>query len=97
VASIRKRRGRFEVRWRDGHGQEQIIMEYLDRNPEINNPRARELTNIDSEYRVRRILARLINAGEVEKVPGEAKSRHGVSKATGRRQRAGLSGVTEVS
>ena len=60
---------------------EQIIMEYLDRNPEINNPRARELTNIDSEYRVRRILARLINAGEVEKVPGKQ------SRATAYRKR----------
>lgn len=50
---------------------EVLIMEYLESNPEINNARAREITNIDSEYRVRRILQRLIVANEVEKVPGK--------------------------
>lgn len=49
---------------------EEIITEYLESNAEINNARAREITNIDSEYRVRRILQRLIAANEVEKVPG---------------------------
>jgi ATP-dependent DNA helicase RecG len=50
---------------------EQIIIDYLTTNAEINNQRARELTSIDSEYRIRRILQRLITAGEIEKVPGK--------------------------
>ena len=62
---------------------ERIIMDYLDTNAEINNPRAREITNIDSEYRVRRILKGLIEAGEVEKVPGKQ------SRATAYRRQLG--------
>jgi ATP-dependent DNA helicase RecG len=50
---------------------EEVIMEYLASNPEINNQKAREITSIDSEYQVRRIIRRLIEAGEVEKVPGK--------------------------
>jgi ATP-dependent DNA helicase RecG len=46
-------------------------MDYLASNPEINNQKAREITSIDSEYQVRRIIRRLIDAGEVEKVPGK--------------------------
>jgi ATP-dependent DNA helicase RecG len=50
---------------------ERIIMDYLESNPEINNQRAREITGIDSEYRVRRAIKRLIEAGELERVPGK--------------------------
>lgn len=50
---------------------EEVIMDYLASNPEINNQKAREITSIDSEYQVRRIIRRLIDAGEVEKVPGK--------------------------
>jgi ATP-dependent DNA helicase RecG len=50
---------------------ERIIMDYLKSNPEINNARAREITGIDSEYRVRRSIKRLIEAGELERVPGK--------------------------
>lgn len=46
-------------------------MDYLASNPEINNQKAREVTSIDSECQVRRIIRRLIDAGEVEKVPGK--------------------------
>jgi ATP-dependent DNA helicase RecG len=45
---------------------EKIILEYVDANGSINNPKARELTSIDSEYKVRRILKALTEAGELE-------------------------------
>jgi ATP-dependent DNA helicase RecG len=45
---------------------EKIILDYVDANGSINNPKARELTSIDSEYKVRRILKALTEAGELE-------------------------------
>jgi ATP-dependent DNA helicase RecG len=45
---------------------ERMILEYVDANGSINNPKARSITSIDSEYRVRRILKRLTEAGELE-------------------------------
>ena len=60
---------------------EGLIMDYLKTNPEINNKRAREITGIDSEYRVRRAIQRLIAAGELERVPGTQ------SRATAYRRR----------
>jgi ATP-dependent DNA helicase RecG len=45
---------------------EKIILDYVNVNGRINNPKARELTSIDSEYKVRRILKALTEAGELE-------------------------------
>jgi ATP-dependent DNA helicase RecG len=45
---------------------EKIILDYVDANGSINNPKARDLTSIDSEYKVRRILKSLTDAGELE-------------------------------
>lgn len=45
---------------------EKIILDYVDSHGSINNPKARELTSIDSEYKVRRILKTLTEARELE-------------------------------
>jgi ATP-dependent DNA helicase RecG len=45
---------------------ETIILEYVDTNGSINNPQARQATSIESEYKVRRILKALTEAGELE-------------------------------
>lgn len=45
---------------------EKVILEYVDEHGRINNPKAREITRIESEYKVRRILKRLTDAGELE-------------------------------
>lgn len=60
---------------------ERMIMDYLENHPEVNNAKVRELVNIDSEYRVRRILGRMIGSREIEKVPGKQ------SRATAYRKR----------
>lgn len=44
---------------------EKVILEHVDANGSINNPKARALTGIESEYKVRRILKRLTEAGEL--------------------------------
>jgi ATP-dependent DNA helicase RecG len=62
---------RVVIRHENLASPEKLIMEYLGSNAEINNRRAREITHIDSEYRVRRILKGLIAVNEVEKVPGK--------------------------
>jgi ATP-dependent DNA helicase RecG len=60
---------------------EKMVMEYLDHHADVNNAKVRAFTSIDSEYKVRRILKRLIDSGEIEKVPGKQ------SRATAYRRR----------
>ncbi|GAB3796228.1 hypothetical protein GCM10027605_03770 [Micromonospora zhanjiangensis] len=50
---------------------EEIIMEYLDENPEVTNRKVRELTGIGSENEVKRIFYRLAQANQIERVPGK--------------------------
>jgi ATP-dependent DNA helicase RecG len=45
---------------------EKMILDYVDANGSINNPKARALTSIESEYKVRRILKTLTDAGALE-------------------------------
>lgn len=52
---------------------EQTIVEYLRSNDTINNSKARELTGITSETLMRRTFKKLLNAGEIEQVPGTFK------------------------
>lgn len=52
---------------------EQQILEYLDSQTSIRNEQARELTGIQSESRMQKILRSLVDAGEIEHVPGTAK------------------------
>lgn len=48
---------------------EQMVMEYLETNPEISNKVVRELTGIGSENKVKNIFYGLANAGQIERVP----------------------------
>lgn len=49
---------------------EQQIVEYLRSNPTINNSKAREITGVVTDHQIRRCFKRLVQAGEIEQVPG---------------------------
>ena len=49
---------------------EKMIMDHVKRHGSINNREGREITSIDSEYRVRRIIRKLVDANELEQIPG---------------------------
>ncbi|TNF24163.1 MAG: ATP-dependent DNA helicase RecG [Deltaproteobacteria bacterium] len=53
---------------------EQQIIEHLQRHGIINNSSARDATGIESEVKVRALFKKLISAGEIEQVPGTARS-----------------------
>ncbi|MFI1729304.1 ATP-binding protein [Streptomyces acidicola] len=61
---------------------EEIIMQYLDGHEEINNRTVRALTGIGSENKVKTIFLRLIDAGEIERVPGKRGSASAYRKVT---------------
>ncbi|KAJ1681388.1 hypothetical protein LUZ63_023391 [Rhynchospora breviuscula] len=52
---------------------EQQLIEYLKDNPAVRNEQARDLTGIQSESRMQKILKGLVAAGEIEHVPGTTK------------------------
>lgn len=52
---------------------EQQIVEHLKTVASIRNEQAREITGIQSESRMQKILKNLVTAGEIEHVPGTAK------------------------
>ncbi|MCX7358069.1 MAG: ATP-dependent DNA helicase RecG [Alphaproteobacteria bacterium] len=56
---------------------DQIIVEYLRDNDEINNSIARKLCSIGSENTVKRIFAKLVKAGVLERVPNRPLNRAG--------------------
>lgn len=51
---------------------EEMILEYLAKNPEISNSVMRDLTGIGSENKVKRIFQRMIKTGEIEPIPGRS-------------------------
>jgi ATP-dependent DNA helicase RecG len=51
---------------------EEMILEYLQKNPEISNSVVRDLTGIGSENKVKRTFQRMIKAGELESIPGRS-------------------------
>lgn len=51
---------------------EEMILEYLQHHDEISNAVVRELTGIGSENKVKRIFKRMIEAGEIEPIPGRS-------------------------
>lgn len=51
---------------------EQMIVEYLQKNPEITNSTVRQLTGIGSENVVKGIFKRMIVAGAIESIPGRS-------------------------
>ena len=54
---------------------EQLVMEYLDKNPEITNSIGRELTGIKSENTMKQVFYRLRDRGQIEQIPGRAANR----------------------
>lgn len=54
---------------------EQLVMEYLERNPEITNSVGRELTGIKSENTMKQVFYRLRDRGQIEQIPGRAANR----------------------
>ncbi len=49
---------------------EELVMEYLEMNPEINNTRAREVCHIGSENKMKRVFERLMERNLIERIPG---------------------------
>jgi ATP-dependent DNA helicase RecG len=73
-----------EIRHQRLGSPEEIIMDYLDYNPEISNKRVRELTGIGSENKVKSIFLRLAEAKQIERVPGKGGGSAAWRKYTGR-------------
>jgi len=48
---------------------EQLVKEYLDTNPEINNGKAREICREGSENKIKRMFERMMAAGIIERIP----------------------------
>lgn len=48
---------------------EEAIMDYLDKNPTIKNKKAREITHITADYRIKSIFGRMVEAEMIEQVP----------------------------
>ncbi|OGB15626.1 MAG: ATP-dependent DNA helicase RecG [Burkholderiales bacterium RIFCSPLOWO2_12_67_14] len=54
---------------------EQLVMQYLENNPEITNSIARELTGIKSENVMKQVFYRLRDSNQIEQIPGRAAHR----------------------
>ena len=54
---------------------EQLVVEYLEGNPEISNSIARELTGIKSENTMKQVFYRLRDRGQIEQISGRATNR----------------------
>jgi len=54
---------------------EQLVMEYLEKNREITNSIAREITGIKSENTMKQVFYRLRDRGQIEQIPGRAANR----------------------
>jgi ATP-dependent DNA helicase RecG len=50
---------------------EEIVMNYLNTNPEISNSKARDLCGIDSENEMKRVFQKLQGSGLLERTPGK--------------------------
>ena len=48
----------------------EIIMTYLELNDQIKNAKAREITHIPTDFRMKGIFNKMEKAGLIEKVPG---------------------------
>lgn len=49
---------------------EQTVLDYLQKNPTIKNGKAREITHVKTDFRMKAVFNRLEEAGKIEKVPG---------------------------
>ncbi len=50
---------------------EEVIMDHLNKHPQINNSTVRRICYIDSENKVSRILKNLVNENLIERIPGK--------------------------
>ena len=48
---------------------EELIMEFLDKEPEINNTKAREICHIGSENKMKRVFEKLMERDLIERIP----------------------------
>ena len=53
---------------------EQQIVEYLASNDTINSAKAREITGVPTDHQIRRAFKKLVEADEIEQVPGTARA-----------------------
>lgn len=53
---------------------QEAIMDYLQDHMEINNKRAREITHITADYRVKNVFGKMVQSGLIEQVPGSKTS-----------------------
>ena len=60
---------------------EETIMSYLEKHPTINNSKAREITHINADYKVKTIFGRMAESGMIEQVPGTRTSSTAYRKA----------------
>jgi len=61
---------------------EQAIIGYLRHNDEINNARARAITFIGSENKVKNIFRKMMTAEIIERIPGRSQAKTGYRKGT---------------
>lgn len=59
---------------------EEIVMQYLEKNPEINNSKGREICFINSDTGMKAIFNRLMKRGLIEPVPGKRTSQTAYQK-----------------
>ena len=52
----------------------EIIISYLETNDQIKNAKAREITHISTDFRMKGIFNKMEKAGLIEKVPGTTTS-----------------------
>ena len=45
-------------------------MDYLEKNPTINNSRARQIAHVAQDYQMKAIFNQMVAAGMIEQVPG---------------------------
>lgn len=61
---------------------EEVIMDYLEKHPSINNSTAREICHIPRDYRIKIIFGRMVQSGLIEQVPGTKTSSTSYRKKT---------------
>lgn len=59
---------------------EQAIINYLRANEEVNNSKARAVTFIGSENKVKNIFRKMMTAGIIERIPGRSQAKTGYMK-----------------
>ncbi len=72
-----------EIRHESLASPAQQVVEFLDENSSIRNGQARELVGIESESKMKKILQSLVEAGEIEHVPGTTRRGYAYRRVQG--------------